>query len=129
MLTIGEARNIIGELSLPKQDYDTKQRFNYLPNDKNRIVYSCQKEHWLVWLTSKEDEHDFKFVYNKLKCAPMLCWLAEALGIDTALAKNKMKMIFMNEDKTAIMREESHIFRLEVPYESILNIIEKNRSY
>lgn len=119
MLTNKHALTIIKKLSLPKQDYDTKQRFSQLPNDKNKIKYSCQKEHWEMWLNSKEPEQDFENTYTKILCAPMLYWLAEALDIDVSLAKYKIRTIHTDNDKTATMRKESRIFLSEIPYKTI----------
>ena len=53
--------------------------------------YSSQKEHWLGWLgdysgpgaygRANWENRTAEFVYNHIQCAPMLVWLAEALGV------------------------------------------------
>ena len=53
--------------------------------------YSSQKEHWLGWLGDYSGPGAYgranwanrsaEFVYNHIQCAPMLVWLAEALGL------------------------------------------------
>jgi hypothetical protein len=52
--------------------------------------YRSQKEHWLGWLAgyygpgaygrSGKSPRTAKYAYNHIQCAPMLFWLAEALG-------------------------------------------------
>lgn len=53
--------------------------------------YRSQKEHWLGWLAeydgagaygrSAKSPRTAKHAYNHIQCAPMLFWLAEALGV------------------------------------------------
>ncbi len=53
--------------------------------------YCSQKEHWLAWLNNyhtvgpygrKPNKTDGgKQIYNRLNCAPMAFWLAEAAGL------------------------------------------------
>jgi ASC-1-like (ASCH) protein len=60
----------------------------------NRIWYSSQKEHWLGWLSEyggpgaydrKPDRtRTAEYAYNHINCAPMLFWLAEAVGVPKA---------------------------------------------
>lgn len=55
--------------------------------------YRSEKEHWLGWLAEYDGpgaygrmaraSRDAKYVYNHIQCAPMLFWLAEALGMPT----------------------------------------------
>ena len=59
--------------------------------------YSSQKEHWLGWLEHYDGPGAYgranwanrsaEFVYNHIQCAPMLVWLAEALGVPSELLK------------------------------------------
>lgn len=54
--------------------------------------YRSQKEHWLGWVGEYNGSgeygrktisgRDARFIFNHIQCAPMLFWLAEALGID-----------------------------------------------
>ena len=54
--------------------------------------YRSQKEHWLGWLAeysgpgaygrSSQTPRDARHAYNHIQCAPMLFWLAEALGVE-----------------------------------------------
>jgi hypothetical protein len=50
----------------------------------HHVWYSSQKEHWLGWLSHYPWGKSAEFVYNHLKCAPMLVWLAEATGVSKA---------------------------------------------
>jgi hypothetical protein len=61
-----------------------------------RAWYQNQKEHWQGWLGEYDGpgaydrkewaSRDAKFIWNHIQCAPMLYWLAEALGLpDTDL--------------------------------------------
>jgi hypothetical protein len=53
--------------------------------------YRSQKEHWLGWLSeyngpgaygrSEKQKRTAEYAYNHIQCAPMLFWLAEALGV------------------------------------------------
>lgn len=53
--------------------------------------YSSQKEHWQRWLAEyhgpgaygrkPRPDRTAQFVYNRIQCAPMLFWLAEAAGV------------------------------------------------
>ncbi|MGJ5620048.1 hypothetical protein [Sulfitobacter sp. MF3-043] len=55
--------------------------------------YRSQKEHWLGWLAeyngagaygrSDQTPRNAQYAYNHFQCAPMLFWLAEALGFET----------------------------------------------
>ncbi len=55
--------------------------------------YRSPKEHWLGWLSgyngagaygrSNQTPRNARYAYNHIQCAPMLFWLAEALGFDT----------------------------------------------
>lgn len=54
--------------------------------------YRSQKEHWLGWLEEYQGpgaygrkggaDRDAAFAFNRIQCAPMLFWLAEAARID-----------------------------------------------
>lgn len=58
----------------------------------NNAWYRSQKEHWLGWLAEYDGAgaygrkvhkgKDARFIYNHIQCAPMLFWLAEAVGVD-----------------------------------------------
>lgn len=91
MITVNEAYTIIENFSNPFNNvkkYSDQQTFNL---DNYNISYENQKEHWLKWLKSKEANDNFMTVYNNLKCAPMLVYLADSLNIDTDVAINKIK--------------------------------------
>jgi hypothetical protein len=59
------------------------------------IWYSSQKEHWLGWLSeysgpgaynrAPDKKRTAEYAYNHLNCAPMLFWLAEAIGVQKAV--------------------------------------------
>lgn len=59
-----------------------------------RPWYSAsQRQHWLGWLAEYQGpgayrrtgfDHDAAFAYNHCGCPPMVLWLAEASGVDTA---------------------------------------------
>ena len=54
--------------------------------------YRSQKEHWLGWLReyggpgaydrSDTAKRNAETIYNRIQCAPMLFWLAEALTLE-----------------------------------------------
>lgn len=56
--------------------------------------YEHQKQHWEGWLGAYDGpgaygrkewaSRDAKFIWNHIQCAPMLYWLAEALGLPEA---------------------------------------------
>lgn len=56
-----------------------------------RAWYRDQREHWQGWLGAYDGpgaygrkdwaSRDAKFIWNHIQCAPMLFWLAEALGL------------------------------------------------
>ena len=57
-------------------------------------TYGSQREHWLGWLSEydgpgaygrQDAGRDAKFIYNHIKCAPMLLWLAESLQVERAV--------------------------------------------
>lgn len=61
-----------------------------------------QKRHWLGWLAGysgagaygrKNHKRDARFVYNHIRCAPMLAWLVEASGVDTATVKQVYRVL------------------------------------
>jgi hypothetical protein len=71
----------------------------FTPILKNKIGftrktwYRHQKEHWQGWLCEyagsgaygrKSGQRDAAFVYNHIRCTPMLMWLAEAAGVPRA---------------------------------------------
>lgn len=57
--------------------------------------YRSQREHWLGWLAAKRIEAELKgedpaslkarAVWQRLKCMPMMFWLAEAVGLNSTL--------------------------------------------
>src|SRR5664280_1944143 len=56
----------------------------------SKTWYRHQKEHWQGWLREysgpgaygrKNGRRDAAFVYNHIRCAPMLMWLSEAVGV------------------------------------------------
>ena len=57
--------------------------------------YSSQKEHWTRWLVEYDtmgvygrrpnSGRDVRAIYNRLSCAPMALWLAEAVGVPDGL--------------------------------------------
>ena len=59
-----------------------------------RAWYLHQKEHWQGWLGEYDGpgaygrkgwaNRDAAFIWNHIQCAPMLFWLAEALGLPKA---------------------------------------------
>ncbi|HIE55353.1 MAG TPA: hypothetical protein EYP90_09275, partial [Chromatiaceae bacterium] len=57
--------------------------------------YRSQREHWLGWLIAKqcearrdgrrEEDCLARTVWNRLKCSPMMFWLADAAGVDAKI--------------------------------------------
>ena len=57
---------------------------------------NSQKAHWLGWLGDyngagaygrKNHKRSSRFIYNQIRCAPMLAWLIEASKVDKATVK------------------------------------------
>lgn len=91
MITVNQAYTIIENFSNPfnkVKEYSNRQAFNI---DDYNILYENQKEHWLEWLKTKKSNDSFMKVYNDIKCAPMIVYLADSLNIDTNEAINKIK--------------------------------------
>ena len=60
------------------------------------VWYSSHKEHWLGWLKEYEGPGFYnrknwnrtaEYAFNHIVCPPMLLWLCEACGLDTATVK------------------------------------------
>jgi hypothetical protein len=55
------------------------------------LFYEDQQIHWLEWLKTKDEDSDFKDVYNHIRCAPMLCYLADSLNFITYPVVNEIR--------------------------------------
>lgn len=66
---------------LPISDKCEKASRALSSKEHHHVWYSSQKKHWLGWLSQYPWGKSAEFVYNHLKCAPMLAWLAEATGV------------------------------------------------
>jgi hypothetical protein len=63
--------------------------------------YQTQKEHWLGWLGEYDGpgaygrlsnrDRTAEFVYNHIRCPPMLMWLAEASRVRKTLIREALK--------------------------------------
>ncbi|WEV38067.1 hypothetical protein OZX58_04795 [Lactobacillus sp. ESL0680] len=94
MLSIKEAKQIIDNFANSNnntQALTTKRSFFTTKKIANQIAFPNQKQHWLDYLTKIEQkdgpEKDFKYAYNHVHCAPMLCYLANQLNIKTEKAE------------------------------------------
>lgn len=121
MITVEEAINIINDLPVGEMSYHKKQRFHDLKNDKNTISYNNQKEHWLNHLKKHNKEMDFRNCYNRLICAPMLCWLAESLDLPVSDVKTLILETPVKNDKVGTMRSEVKVFKEKIPYSLVAN--------
>ncbi|WEV70287.1 hypothetical protein OZY43_04860 [Lactobacillus sp. ESL0785] len=121
MLTIKEAQDIIGNFSNPNnQDTSLNTKRSFYSNKKivNRIAYPNQQQNWLYELTAAQakfgDQKDFKYVYNHIHCAPMLSYLANSLGINTAAAETAIK-----QQKLQMMSEAKKMRDNYLPYAEV----------
>lgn len=65
------------------------------------VWYQTQKEHWSGWLgeyggpgaygRKPGQRRSARFIYNQIRCAPMLLWLGEAYGASVTLLKKAAK--------------------------------------
>lgn len=122
MITVNEAYTIIENFSNPFNNvkkYSDQQTFNI---DDYNISYENQKEHWLAWLKSKEANDDFMMVYNHIKCAPMLVYLADSLDIDTDVAIKKIKEL--DNITSRNFQKEATAFKEIVSNDMVLSSLE-----
>ena len=65
MVTVGEAYRVINnfENSTNKLPYFSDKQNFHIGN--NYIIYEDQQIHWLEWLKTKDEDSDFKDVYNR----------------------------------------------------------------
>ena len=93
--------------------------------------YSSQKEHWLGWLGAYNgpgaygranwSNRSAEFVYNHIQCAPMLVWLAEAVGVPS----DRLKAACVDVTKSgARYAAQCGAFRRAVPWAKIRECID-----
>lgn len=117
MVTVGEAYRVINnfENSTNKLPYfSDKQNFH---TGNNYIIYEDQQIHWLEWLKTKDEDSDFKDVYNHIRCAPMLCYLADSLNFITYPVVNEIRAMKGVNNKNA--SQEAGTFRKKITYDMI----------
>jgi hypothetical protein len=86
--------------------------------------YKSQKEHWLGWLKNydgpgfyKRKTHsgrDAKYIYNHIMCSPMLLYLPEALGIDSALIQKAFETVTLANEPS--MARQCGMIRKIIPF-------------
>jgi len=90
-----------------------------------RAWYKTQKEHWLGWLAERDGTgfygrktwgHDAEYIYDHIQCAPMLLWLAEALGVSEAKIRKASKAVIAAGRNYA---RQCAALRREIPWQVI----------
>lgn len=93
--------------------------------------YRSQQEHWDGWLREYDGpgaygraagtRRDARFVYNHVQCAPMLLWLAEAVGVETALIIAASDAVRAAPERNA---SQCGALRKVIPWEMIAHRLE-----
>ncbi len=100
-VTAAKLRRMIRALD-PILPISTKLEGSLRAEGRSRVWYSTQKEHWLGWLTEYDGPGAYGranwmrsagFVYNHIRCPPMLAWLAEATGVAKPLVRLASKRV------------------------------------
>lgn len=117
---------VVGQLSSAQPLTDAYEE-GLGPRD---VWYSSQKEHllgfWGEYSTAgaygrKNTDHDAKFAYNHLRCAPALLWLAEALGEERAVLEKGIDAIMAAGPN---LSSQCAAFRKVLPWSRIESLIE-----
>lgn len=123
MIEVSEAYKVIDSFENPlnkQEEFSNKENFHV---KNNFIEYHNQKEHWLAWLDSKAPTADFKDVYVYIRCAPMLSYLADGLGLDTDDFVTYIQHVKGINNSNAVV--ESRMFREAFPYSVIEEAMKK----
>jgi len=102
-MTSQQLAKIISKLS-PEGEITKSLEFSLsIKYGSKTVWYKTQKEHWLGWLSEYESPgaygrvkwggRDASYIYNHIQCAPMLLWLAEAIGISRPILLKAKKTI------------------------------------
>ncbi|WP_052261232.1 hypothetical protein [Ruegeria sp. ANG-S4] len=104
----------------------------------HRKWYRSQREHWLGWLALKTRDERLqepigevpaKLIWNRLKCSPMMFWLAEAAGADEGLldraAKRAVQAAQINPKDG---NPHGKLMRQVLPWQSIEDLIRSGPS-
>jgi hypothetical protein len=134
-MTPGRLRSVIARLPPNGRATAALTRALSAKHGARKTWYRTQKEHWLGWLREYEGPgaygrqqwrgRDARFVYNHIQCAPMLLWLAEAVGVPRALlvlAKQKV----LRAGKSGA--RQCRALRETIPWEIVDILLSKERS-
>jgi len=96
-----------------------------------RASYRTQKEHWQQWLggysspgaygRSDASNRSARYVYNHIRCAPMLFWLAEAAGVSDNLLELGFQSALRNRDRSG--GTQCAAFRRAISWEMVFTTI------
>lgn len=98
-----------------------------------RPWYTSQREHWLGWLAGydgpgaygrKVFKHDAAFAYNHCACPPMVLWLGEAVGVDTAMVRRAARVALQAE---APFTTRCGIIRQTIPWSKIEPLLRQSQ--
>ncbi len=127
---------------------DLLRRIEHLPRDTKRhkameqalqigagfgrAWYGSQKEHWQRWLAeysgpgaygrSARGERPARYVYNHIRCAPMLFWLAEAAGVAGDRLERGYRAVL--KEKTSNGGTQCAALRRVIPWEAVFAALE-----
>ena len=97
-----------------------------------RAWYGSQKEHWQRWLADYSGPGAYgraprggrpaSYVYNHIRCAPMLFWLAEAAAVPDDLLERAYKAVVQH--KSADGGTQCATLRRVIPWAEILAVLE-----
>lgn len=92
----------------------------------SKAWYSSQKEHWMGWLREYDGPgaygrathsgRDARYIYNHIQCAPMLFWLAEAVGVPDAQLDAAFKAVVESKPRGA---SQCGALRKVIPWDEI----------
>ena len=123
-LSIQGLRQAILDLPTRQPVTDRLERDKERGTKYGRVWYGSQKEHWLGWLFHYEGpgfygrqrwDRTAEFVYNHINCAPMVLWLVEASGVDTALVRRASRSIVAGNSGPT----QCSVVRRVVPWEVV----------
>ena len=94
--------------------------------------YKSQKDHWVCWLSEyggpgayrrKPGDRSAKFAYNRIQCAPMLVWLAEASGVPRTTLRNAVRVALSSGRSSG---SQCASIRRIIPWEVIERLLSSN---
>jgi hypothetical protein len=123
---------LISELAAIVNGLDRRQPLSdsfECPPDGSSSRWDSQKDHLLGWMSGydgpgayrrKQPGQDARFLYNHLRCAPALLFLAEALGEEKGTLHAAMNAVLAAPKNPS---SQCAAFRLIVPWSRIEDLI------